>query len=330
MPASAFAIEIGELIPSGIFLLLALVLPFVFYHVGGGFLHRLQKHLPEWLCILTESYLKPLAWALRQTLFFAAVGLLPLVQKHATVAGFLGTLSTLLNIYFLALGAWRSAPMCRLLLRSAQNHLDLATNQTMARFFENIFRALVLLFAGIAISLAAQSTLSNLIAGVALVLEHPFGIGDYIVLGSLEGTVEDISFRSTKFRPPDNVVVSIENSKVASEYICNCDQRKSRLWDFTVGVTYDTPRETLEVLCRDLTAVLQNDPAVLADKVTVTVDTFNAYSIDLRCRMYVTTTRLADFLQAKNRLNLQIMDAVHKDGCDFAFPTTTIEMAEKK
>ena len=330
MPASAFAIEIGELIPSGIFLLLALVLPFVFYHVGGGFLHRLQKHLPEWLCILTESYLKPLAWALRQTLFFAAVGLLPLVQKHATVASFLGTLSTLLNIYFLALGAWRSAPMCRLLLRSAQNHLDLATNQTMARFFENIFRALVLLFAGIAISLAAQSTLSNLIAGVALVLEHPFGIGDYIVLGSLEGTVEDISFRSTKFRTLDNVVVSIENSKVASEYICNCDQRKSRLWDFTVGVTYDTPRETLEVLCRDLTAVLQNDPEVLADKVTVTVDTFNAYSIDLRCRMYVTTTRLADFLQAKNRLNLQIMDAVHKDGCDFAFPTTTIEMAEKK
>lgn len=352
MPASAFAIEIGELIPSGIFLLLTLVLPFVFYHVGGGFLHRLQKHLPEWLCILTESYLKPLAWALRQTLFFAAVGLLPLVQKHATVAGFLGTLSTLLNIYFLALGAWRSAPMCRLLLRSAQNHLDLATNQTMARFFENIFRALVLLFAGIAmldtmgvpvtglltgagvagiaISLAAQSTLSNLIAGVALVLEHPFGIGDYIVLGSLEGTVEDISFRSTKFRTPDNVVVSIENSKVASEYICNCDQRKSRLWDFTVGVTYDTPRETLEVLCRDLTAVLQNDPEVLADKVTVTVDTFNAYSIDLRCRMYVTTTRLADFLQAKNRLNLQIMDVVHKDGCGFAFPTTTIEMAEKK
>ena len=330
MPASAFAIEIGELIPSGIFLLLALVLPFVFYHVGGGFLHRLQKHLPEWLCILTESYLKPLAWALRQTLFFAAVGLLPLVQKHAAVASFLGTFSTLLNIYFLALGAWRSAPMCRLLLHSAQNHLDLATNQTMARFFENIFRALVLLFAGIAISLAAQSTLSNLIAGVALVLEHPFGIGDYIVLGSLEGTVEDISFRSTKFRTLDNVVVSIENSKVASEYICNCDQRKSRLWDFTVGVTYDTPRETLEVLCRDLTAVLQNDPEVLADKVTVTVDTFNAYSIDLRCRMYVTTTRLADFLQAKNRLNLQIMDVVHKDGCDFAFPTTTIEMAEKK
>ena len=168
MPASAFAIEIGELIPSGIFLLLALVLPFVFYHVGGGFLHRLQKHLPEWLCILTESYLKPLAWALRQTLFFAAVRLLPLVQKHAAVASFLGTLSTLLNIYFLALGAWRSAPMCRLLLRSAQNHLDLATNQTMARFFENIFRALVLLFAGIAMLDTMGVPVTGLLTGAGV------------------------------------------------------------------------------------------------------------------------------------------------------------------
>ena len=350
MPASAFAIEIGELIPSGIFLLLALVLPFVFYHVGGGFLHRLQKHLPEWLCILTESYLKPLAWALRQTLFFAAVGLLPLVQKHATVAGFLGTLSTLLNIYFLALGAWRSAPMCRLLLRSAQNHLDLATNQTMARFFENIFRALVLLFAGIAmldtmgvpvtglltgagvaglaVSLAAQSTLSNLIAGVTLVLEHPFGIGDYVVLGSYEGTVEDISFRSTRIRTADNVAITIENAKICSEYIQNCDRRTSRLWTFTIGLTYDTPRGKIETLCRKLAALLQAHPDVLPDGVSVTLDKFNDSSIDLLCRVYVSRVSLREFLKVKNCLNLQILDLVRAEGCSFAFPTVTVDMPE--
>ena len=352
MPASAFAIEIGELIPSGIFLLLALVLPFVFYHVGGGFLHRLQKHLTEWLCILTESYLKPLAWALRQTLFFAAVRLLPLVQKHAAVASFLGTFSTLLNIYFLALGAWRSAPMCRLLLRSAQNHLDLATNQTMARFFENIFRALVLLFAGIAmldtmgvpvtglltgagvagiaISLAAQSTLSNLIAGVALVLEHPFGIGDYIVLGDCEGTVEDISFRSTRIRSPDNVAITIENSKITAEYIQNYDSRQSRLWKFTIGLTYDTPREKIEQLTADLTAMLQAQPDVQPDGVTIALDKFNDYSIDLACRVYITKVNLRDFMQVKNTLNLQILDLMKEEGCEFAFPTTTVDLPERK
>lgn len=193
----------------------------------------------------------------------------------------------------------------------------------MARFFENIFRALVLLFAGIAMLDTMGVPVTGLLTGagrcrhrhLACGAVHPIephcrcsaGAGAFLWnwglhrAGQSGGHGGGISFRSTKFRTPDNVVVSIENSKVASEYICNCDQRKSRLWDFTVGVTYDTPRETLEVLCRDLTAVLQNDPEVLADKVTVTVDTFKAYSIDLRCRMYVTTTRLADFLQAKNR-----------------------------
>ena len=352
MPASAFAIEIGELIPSGIFLLLALVLPFVFYHVGGGFLHRLQKHLPEWLCILTESYLKPLAWALRQTLFFAAVGLLPLVQKHATVASFLSTLSTLLNIYFLALGAWRSAPMCRLLLRSAQNHLDLETNQTMGHFFENIFHALVGLFAGIAmldrlgvpvsglltgagvaglaVSLAAQSTLNNLIAGITLVLERPFGIGDYIVLGDCEGTVEDISFRSTRIRSPDNVAITIENSKITAEYIQNYDRRQSRLWKFTIGLTYDTPREKIEHLTADLTAMLQAQPDVQPDGVTIALDKFNDYSIDLACRVYITKVNLRDFMQAKNTLNLQILDLMQEEGCEFAFPTTTVDLPERK
>ena len=135
----------------------------------------------------------------------------------------------------------------------------------MGHFFENIFHALVGLFAGIAmldrlgvpvsglltgagvaglaVSLAAQSTLNNLIAGITLVLERPFGIGDYIVLGDCEGTVEDISFRSTRIRSPDNVAITIENSKITAEYIQNYDRRQSRLWKFAIGLTYDTPRE---------------------------------------------------------------------------------------
>lgn len=352
MSASAFPYPFEAFIPSGLFFLITLILPFLFYTLAGGFLRRIQKHLPEWLRILTNSYLKPLTWCLVLLFLVLAICLLPFVNNHQTIINIISTISTLLSIYFLALGAWRSSPMCRLLLRSAQNHLDLETNQTMASFFENLFRALVLVFAGIsmldtlgvpvsglltgagvagiAISLAAQSTLSNLIAGVALVLEHPFGIGDYIVLGNLEGTVEDISFRSTRFRTLDNVIVSIENSKVASEYISNCNLRKSRLWDFTIGVTYDTPREKLEELTRDLIALLQRDPDVVADEVSVTLDTFNAYSIDLRCRVYIRQIVLADFLVVKGRLNLQIMDAVHAAGCDFAFPTTTIDIPAKK
>ena len=247
-----FSFDLGTLVPSLVLALLAVVLPMLFRRIADGFLRRTKSHMASWLHILLESYVFPLAMILRVFLFLLAISMLPFVfVTDAKFQNVLDVGSDLLVIFFLGLGSWRAAPVSRLLLHSAENRLDLQTHQTMGRFFENIFRALVLLFAGIAmldtmgvpvtglltgagvagiaISLAAQSTLSNLIAGVALVLEHPFGIGDYIVLGSLEGTVEDISFRSTKFRTLDNVVVSIENSKVASEYICNCDQRKSRL-----------------------------------------------------------------------------------------------------
>ncbi len=340
-----------DLLPAVLLLLGALVLPIFYTRLIRRVLDGLHGHLTEWLYILFDSYVQPTALILRAVLLYLALAIVPLGFNTPTYLTVLRLLFDLALTFLLGLGAWRSAPMCRLLLRSAQNKLDLATNNTMGRFFENIFRALVAIFtgiamldrlgvpvaglltgagvAGLAISLAAQSTLSNLIAGITLVLEHPFGIGDYIILGSSEGTVEDISFRSTRIRTTDNVAVTIENSKVCSEYIQNCNQRSSRLWQFTLGLTYDTTREQLNQICRDLTEMLKAQPAVRADTVTVTVDKFNDYSIDILVRLYVTTLPYGDFLQEKSRLNLEIMQLVADAGCSFAFPTTTLDMPAK-
>ena len=120
----------------------------------------------------------------------------------------------------------------------------------------------------------SQAVGIGFIAGITLVLERPFGIGDYIVLGDCEGTVEDISFRSTRIRSPDNVAITIENSKITAEYIQNYDRRQSRLWKFTIGLTYDTPREKIEQLTADLTAMLQAQPDVQPDGVTIALDKF--------------------------------------------------------
>lgn len=212
--------------------------------------------------------------------------------------------------------------------------------------FENIFRVVVGVVAGIAvldalgipvtglltgagvagigITLAAQSTMSNLIAGVALVLEHPFGIGDYVILGSYEGTVEDISFRSTRIRTPDHAVITVENSKVCGEYIQNVTDRTNRLWQFTIGVTYDIPREKVETLCADLKELLSADAQISSDAMTVTLNEFSASSIDILVRCYVTAVDYTGYLQLKSRMNLAIMDLMKRDGCDFAFPSTSV------
>ena len=326
--------------------------PEVYKLAARRFLGRAKSHMASWLYILLDSFLTPVAGLFRVLLGAAAVKSLPFeLVRDAVFLQYLNLAADLLVIFYISLGCWRAAPVTRLLLRSAQNHLDLETNQTMGHFFENIFHALVGLFAGIAmldrlgvpvsglltgagvaglaVSLAAQSTLNNLIAGITLVLERPFGIGDYIVLGDCEGTVEDISFRSTRIRSPDNVAITIENSKITAEYIQNYDRRQSRLWKFTIGLTYDTPREKIEHLTADLTAMLQAQPDVQPDGVTIALDKFNDYSIDLACRVYITKVNLRDFMQVKNTLNLHILDLMQEEGCEFAFPTTTVDFPER-
>ncbi len=344
------------LIPALVLALLAVALPELCRYIAARLLKRMKPHIASWLSILLESYIIPLAMILRVFLAMLALGsaisVLPFdALRSENVTHLLDIASDLLCIFYIGLGSWRAAPVTRLLLHSAENHLDIQTHQTMGRFFENIFHALVVVFtgiamldrlgvpvtglltgagvAGLAISLAAQSTLSNLIAGITLVLEHPFGIGDYIAVGSYEGTVEDVSFRSTRIRTLDNIAITIENSKVCSEYIQNCDRRQSRLWDFTIGLTYDTSHDKIEALRRKLIATLQANPDVQPDSVSVTLDRFNDYSIDLRGGVYNGKIPLLEFLAVKNVLNFQILDAVRAEGCDFAFPTTTLDIPKQ-
>ena len=345
--------SLAALLPALILGASAYLLPILYRRFAKSLLQKLHALMPEVLQILTEAYLEPTTLLLRTFLGYAALHALPVqFAEKFPVYSVLALFFRLCVIFFIGYGAWRAAPMCRLLLRSAENHLDLATNKTMGRFFENIYKVLVVVFAGIAaldqlgvpvtglltgagvaglaISLAAQSTLSSLIAGITLVLEHPFGIGDYIILSSVEGTVEDISFRSTRIRNADNVVITIENSKVCAEYIQNANQRTSRLWQFTLGLTYDTTEEQIQRVTQDLTQLLQEQPTVQPNGVTVTLDKFNDYSLDILVRVYLTTLPYADYLKERHRLNLLIMQTVKNAGCEFAFPTTTVEMAKGK
>ena len=345
--------SLAALLPALILGASAYLLPVLYRRFAKSLLQKLHALMPEVLQILSEAYLEPTTLLLRTFLGYAALHALPVqFAEKFPMYSVLALFFRLCVIFFIGYGAWRAAPMCHLLLRSAENHLDLATNKTMGRFFENIYKVLVVVFAGIAaldqlgvpvsglltgagvaglaISLAAQSTLSSLIAGITLVLEHPFGIGDYIILSSVEGTVEDISFRSTRIRNLDNVVITIENSKVCAEYIQNANQRTSRLWQFTLGLTYDTTEEQIQRVTQDLTQLLQDQPTVQPNGVTVTLDKFNDYSLDILVRVYLTTLPYADYLKERHRLNLLIMQTVKNAGCEFAFPTTTVEMAKDK
>lgn len=315
---------------------LAVLVPLLGYIIERMVRGLFRRSSPEWLKILRRSFSRPLR-ALVFT-FFAGIALifLPAVSERQWLIEAVTKIQSVLMIVCIAKGAWNASTLCRIMLRTAQNRLDVDTSKTITQFFENMYRVSVVGFSalsildtlgvpvrtfltgagiiGITVSLAAQSTVANLIAGVVLILEHPFGIGDYIVLGDYEGTVEDISFRSTSIRTPDNVLIVVENSKVSNEYIQNTDRRTSRLWETKLSIAYGQSPCDLRGLCSKLETMLNKHPDVQEGSVDVIVKSFAPNCINLLVRVYITRLPYRDFLEAQGRLNLAMMDLIQKEG----------------
>lgn len=329
-----------------VMLLLALFGGRLFRRLTSALERRLKEKSPAAVRILAHGFAEPLIAAARVALLLAAVLVMPLPFTREKI---LQVTLPAFEAVMIALGAWgfwRAAPLCNLPFRKAEKNLEHQSRHTLARFVENIYRVMVVVGAllsvldrfglpvvsllagagvvGLAISLAAQSTLSNLIAGVTIVLERPFIIGDYIILGGVEGTVEDIAFRSTRLRTPDQLLVTVDNSKVLAEYIQNASNRKERLWTFNLVLTYDANREQVELFRRGLEELLRRDDGVVSDTVQVTLDDFADSGMDISVRMYVKTVALADYRELKNRLNLQIMSLFEETGCELAYPSTMV------
>lgn len=181
---------------------------------------------------------------------------------------------------------------------------------------------------GLTISLAAQETASNIFSGIVILIDKPFAVGDWILVGDVEGEVIDINFRSIKIRSLDKTVSVITNSKVCSSTIVNCAMRSTRPYKFTLGVTYNTSRAKLEQLMADLTAMLEASPSVEKGSALVRLTSFGDSSINLLVSAYLLTNQAGTFLQMQNDLNLNVMDVMQKNNVDFAFPSTTVYLSK--
>lgn len=181
---------------------------------------------------------------------------------------------------------------------------------------------------GLTISLAAQETASNIFSGIVILVDKPFAVGDWILVGDVEGEVIDINFRSIKIRSLDKTVSVITNSKVCSSTIVNCAMRSTRPYKFTLGVTYNTSRAKLEQLMADLTAMLEASPSVEKGSALVRLTSFGDSSINLLVSAYLLTNQAGTFLQMQNDLNLNVMDVMQKNNVDFAFPSTTVYLSQ--
>jgi MscS family membrane protein len=177
---------------------------------------------------------------------------------------------------------------------------------------------------GIAIALALQKTLENFFGSVSLAGDKAFQVGDFVRVGTLEGTIERIGLRSTSFRTKERTIVRVPNGRLSEERIETFGARDRILFDVDLGITYDTSPDALTTIRNEIEARLRAEPKIWPDQVQVHVIGFADSSITLRARAWFETTEQAEFLNIRHRVLLEFMKIVERHGSSFAFPTRTV------
>lgn len=173
--------------------------------------------------------------------------------------------------------------------------------------------------AGIAIGMAAQKSVSNIISGLFLLADQPFEIGDAVKIGGDAGVVLDISLFSTRLRTFDNKYLRIPNDSVANAKIINLSYYDIRRLEIPVGVAYkEDVGKAVEVINR----VIVNHKKVLAEpEPQVLVTGFGDSSIDIAVRAWV---QRAELFAARTELIKDIKSALDEEGIEIPFPHRTI------
>ncbi|MBO7672816.1 mechanosensitive ion channel family protein [bacterium] len=178
---------------------------------------------------------------------------------------------------------------------------------------------------GLAVGFAANEALSDIFGSFSVITDKVFRVGDYIGIGSDEGTVEDINFRSTRLRKLDDTVVTIPNRKVASVSIINYSRIKHRMIDETFSVEYGTSDKKLAEAIEIIKNIAEADEHVMTNY-QVFIDKLNDSSIDVRFIAYLKTNQLVAMRKIKSDLILKIVEQYRAAKINFAFPSMSVYM----
>jgi MscS family membrane protein len=177
---------------------------------------------------------------------------------------------------------------------------------------------------GLAFALAAQHTLSNMFGGIVIISDKPFSIGDWIKTPSVEGVVEDISFRNTRVRAFDQSLITVPNSTLANEPVTNFTRMGKRRISFNLGLTYNTSRAKLQECVARIKDMLANHKDVHPETILVSFNEFNDSSLDIFIYFFTLPTSLAEFLAVRENINFEILAIVEELGISIAFPSRSI------
>lgn len=187
----------------------------------------------------------------------------------------------------------------------------------------NIGQILLSVSAGaVVFGLAAKDSLENFFGTVTIILDRPFDIGDYINIdGKVEGTVEELGFRSTRLRTPQNSLVTVPNGTLIRTNVENIQRRRYRRWRTTLRLALGTPPERLLAFSEGVRELVRMHPYTRKDAYQVFGNEFGAASLDVLMDVFFEVPDSGTELRERERLFTDILRLAARLGVALADPT---------
>ena len=183
---------------------------------------------------------------------------------------------------------------------------------------------------GVALALALQKPIEDLLGAVSLYSQQPMQTGDLCKYGNVLGSVEEIGLRTTRIRTLNDTLVSVPNCIIAHGAIENFSARSKILYHPDLPLRYDTTPEQMQAIINDIDLMAREQEKVISDEVRVRFTQFASNALIVKARIYVDESDFGAYLKVVDELNLAIMGIVQKHGAHFAQGATTVMMQDTR
>ena len=321
----------------GIFLLL-LIFRKIFAKYVFNLLLKIGRKVPgEWISHIFRSFEKPIQWLFIIIGVYGAASYFPYFNESNRL--YLDIMRSSI-IIIISWGLYNMAAASSVLFTNMKERYNLGIDDILIPFLSKAIRVIIVVISisiiaeefdynvsgfvaglglgGVAIAFAAKDALAHLLGGFVIITEKPFVIGDWIMTPSVDGTVEEITFRSTKIRTSAQAIVTLPNATIANEPITNWSKMGKRQIQFNLRISQDTPKDKIETVVSEIETIVKAHSGVHPETILVRFDKIQENGYDIFVYFFTKTTVWDEFLVVKQEVNFAIMDILEREGVAIA------------
>ncbi|MCG6938928.1 MAG: mechanosensitive ion channel family protein [Gammaproteobacteria bacterium] len=179
---------------------------------------------------------------------------------------------------------------------------------------------------GVAVALAVQTILSDLLSSLSIALDKPFVIGDFLMVGDMLGSVEYVGLKTTRLRSLSGEQLVFSNTDLLGSRIRNFGRMYERRVAFNLGVTYQTTREQIRKVPAIIREAIETQDRTRFDRSHF--KEYGAYSLNFESVYYINGPDYNQYMDIQQAINLTIHEGFEREGIDFAYPTQTLVLQQ--